>query len=160
MVGKLFKNTEEKMKEAMLFGLTPVGGDIKRMLDEAAQTPAGKMVALNFKPQSMYRLTEQDVQHLMSEFAGMQLGLVYCEEAGLIFADMQALSTVADKLRANVLKDENLALGIGWVVLVRMLWDSGIPIAALKVFLEGFELNSFTKAGKAEKKFIRKHSDY
>jgi len=39
-------------------------------------------------------------------------------------------------------------------MLVRLLWDSGVMLAAVTRYLEGYGIETFIKGGKAQKAFV------
>jgi len=158
MGSKLFKGTEDRMKEAML-GNTPVGKDIKVMLEKARFSPDETSYMAYYKSVRMYDHPANEILFLQDALGKRKLGLALCEESGLFFADLNEVVKHENRLRINVLKDEYNDSGIAWVVLVKMLWNAGVPIADVRVFMEGFEVRIFLNNKKTKKEFIRKPLD-
>ena len=47
----------------------------------------------------------------------------------------------------------------GWLVLVRLLWDSQVMVAAVTRYLEGHGIETFIKGGKSQKAFVPRSWD-
>jgi hypothetical protein len=154
MLKSLFKSPEDKMKEAMIFGSTPLGKDIKTMMDKVSPSSTESFYMASYTTLSPYNLVSNEILFLKDDLEHMNLGLAICQEAWLFFADLKKVTKYEANIRSNLLKEEYMKIGIPWVALVRLFWEDGIPMANLKVNSNGFEVHTYTLDGKSKKLFI------
>ena len=147
---KLFKSTEDKMKDALfrLSGL--VGKDIRKVLESDVPFYMG-----NYYPVKMYERPLNELIFLKGRLRALGVGLAFCEEAGYFFADTAQVSRFKSSLQKDIDQygEESRST---MITLLRHFWDNKIPIANVRVFMEGFEIETFVDGEKVKKELLRK----
>lgn len=146
----LFKSTEDKMKETM-FGITlPVGKDIKLLLASNGDYYMG-----NYKTTIMYERPLQELLFLKDWLKNMGIGLAVCEDAGVFYADPMQVVRFRTALQQTLEKD-TVDSSLIFLILIKHFWTNKIPIAKVRVFMEGFEVETFVDGEKVKKEFVEK----
>ena len=150
---KLFENTEEKMKEAMLSYPTPLGRDIKKRIPELINPPGASLLAIRYNTGNASNLTDIELNYLEASLKDLGIGLALCKDCGYFIVDPLKMKMDEEKLTNLTANEEST---IAWVGLVRNAWDNGIAIASVDNYLEGFELKVYFKTQKLKKIFLKK----
>ena len=85
----------------------------------------------------------------------MGIGLAVCEDAGYFFADPIQVVRFRSSLQQTLDRDGDDS-GFIFVRLIKHFWTNKIPIANVRVFMEGFEIETFVDGEKVEKELVRK----
>ncbi len=147
---KLFKSSEERMKEAM-FGMTlPIGRDMKLLL-----ASNGDYYMSDYNTTVMYERPLQELLFLKEKLKNMRVGLAVCEDAGVFYADPIQVVRFRPALQ-QILDKGTVDSSLVFIVLIKNFWTSKIPISKVRVFMEGFEVETFVDGERVRKVFVQK----
>ena len=145
---KLFKSAQDKMTET-LFRLTlPTGKDIRQLLDSGTDYFMG-----DYYSTKMYERPLQELLFLKSRLKSLGVGLAICEDAGVFYADTAQVWRFSTSLLKTM---DNNGDSIVTLLLIKQFWTNKIPIANVRVFMEGFEIETFVDGQKVKKELLRK----
>jgi len=151
----LFKSTEDKMKEAMLFGILPEGLVVKSTVEKLLTGVSEEFSMVQYELRKMNTCPMQELIMLKEALMKLEVGLVIFEEAGTFFISRPKMLLIKDKL-LPALGNADEQSSLAWVMLEKIAWLSGIPLASVKYYSEGFQVKSFIKDQKPEKIFIHR----
>lgn len=147
---KLFKSAEDKMREAMFRMTLPVGRDIRLLLASNGDYYMG-----DYAKTKMYERPLHELLFLKERLKNMGIGLAVCDDAGFFFADPIQVVRFRSSLQQTLDKAGD-GSGFVFIQLMKHFWMSKIPIAKVRVFMEGFEIETFVDGEKVKKELIIK----
>jgi len=155
---KLFKSTEEKMVEAMLHGITPEGLAVKSTVEKLMAGLSEEFMMVQYRQRSYSAPPLNELILLKVGLSKLGVGLVLYEEAGIFFISRSRIMVIKDKLLPALGKEDDSS-PLAWIILEKLAWLSGIPLASVKYFSQGFEVKIFTKDQKPKQVFIDRHEN-
>jgi hypothetical protein len=148
---KLFKNTEEKMREQMISYESPIGGPLKSALESINPD---QFVMVQYDIKKMNICPPAELMFLKETLRGFKdIGVFLFMEPAVFFINRPLIAAIKDQV---IQMSNSESSSMGWVALIKLAWISGIPVAAVYRYLEGFEIKIFIKDQKERKKFIQK----
>ncbi len=154
---KLFRSTEDKMKEAMFGNLSPVGKDIQNLLYRITDGVSDPFYMADYDKVKMYNISHHELVYLAAALKSMKTGLALFADAGVFFADPARVILFKNSIQKLIDADENnLERGYPWLQLMSYFWSNKIPISNIKVFIEGFEVETFVDGEKVRKVLVEK----
>lgn len=147
---KLYKSPEEKMREAMFRMTLPVGRDIRLLLASNGDYYMG-----DYATTKMYERPMHELLFLKERLKKLGIALAVCDDAGFFFADPIQVVRFRSSLQETLDKAGDNS-GFVFIQLMKYFWMNKIPIAKVRVFMEGFEVETFVDGEKVKKELLRK----
>jgi len=150
---KIGKSTEDKMKEAVIYGTLPEGVVVKGAFEKLIAGMGDEFSMIQFRMNYYTTPPMEELMLLKTALSKMGVGLVLYEEANIFFMSRSKIMPIKDQLQSALsnLDDQS---SIAWVVVTKLAWQNGIPLAGVKYFREGFEVKIFIKDKKPKQTFI------
>ena len=148
---KLFKSTEDKMVEAMLYGMGPDGQAVQNLIELSTPPYPVDFVTIPCDSQKMNFCPPAEVFAISEALGSSGVGLAWFQEPEILFASLQAVAVARDRMLQSVKFDHT---GLAWRVLVKLLWENGTGLAAVTRYMEGYGIEVFVKGGKVRKAFV------
>ena len=150
---KLFKSNEDKMKEAMIFGISPEGWAVKTSIEKLFYGLSEDFSMVQYR-QIPYSTPPLNELILLKVGLGMEgIGIAYYEDGGYFFISRSKLLPIKEKLLSALARTDDTS-SIAWLALIKLAWENGVPLAGIKYFREGFEAAIFIKDQNPRKKFV------
>lgn len=151
---KLGKSTEDKMKEAMVFGTLPEGVVVKTTFEKLIAGMSEDFSMIQYRMNIYTTPPMEELTLLKIGLSKLGIGLALYEDANFFFISRSKIMPIKDQLQSafHNLDDQS---SIAWVVLVKFAWQNGITLAGVKYFREGFEVKIFIKDQKPKQTFIK-----
>lgn len=147
---KMFQSTEDKMKEALLYCDQPRNAFVRNLAELALPPYINEFTMIPCAMEKMDYCPMGDLLSIEAKLRAMGVGLAWFEEPEILYASLPSISPI----RGRVLEVPEDYEYRAWMMLVRLLWDSGVLLAAVTRYLEGYGIETFIKGGKAQKAFV------
>jgi hypothetical protein len=150
---KLFKSTEDKMREAMFPGVDPEGELVKATIETHITGARDDLSMVQYRESAYTTPPMSELILLKVGLDSLGVGVVLYYEAYIFFISQSKILPIKDQYLSALTTPDNVHLW-GWLTLVRLAWLNHIPLACVNRYREGFDVTIFIKDQKPKKVFL------